>query len=36
MTIIQHLEDLRRALTIAVGAWGLCGVASRLVPEEDL
>lgn len=37
MTIIQYLEDPPRALTIAVGAWLLCAVASwGLVLEEDL
>lgn len=36
MTVIQHLEDLRRALTIAAVAWLLCSVACWFVSGEIL
>src|ERR1700730_8845032 len=36
MTVIQHLEDLRRALAIAFAAWLLCTVAGWFVSNDVL
>ena len=36
MTVLQHLEDLRRALAISVGAWLLAVIACWFVSDEAL
>jgi sec-independent protein translocase protein TatC len=36
MSVIEHLEDLRRALAIAAAAWVLCSVAAWFFSDEVL
>ena len=36
MSIIEHLEDLRRALAISAGAWVLCTIAAWFFSVELL
>jgi sec-independent protein translocase protein TatC len=36
MTIVEHLEDLRRALIIAIVAWILCSVAAWFFTDQIL